>query len=175
MKVLPVIAVALMACADLTDAWAVNAYKATNLKGTKATLSGKSRSGSKCYKINNMKGPNLGGKVGSLKIKTYDTKAKSLCKFAFYSSSNCKKGRGDACDGYGTFTFSGSAKMKYYSMKVSCGKLNYKRSEIDGDGEWNATASALDDIDMADLEEGEEYFDPEEWDEADLGEWFVEE
>jgi len=177
MKLLSVLAVALVACADVTAAWSVTVYSKPHFKGSHSTKSGKGGTGSACHKISGFKGPNLSGKVTSIKYTSFNKKYKSVCAAKFYKTSNCKGASGDGFDGYGHFSTDGSSPNRYYSMRTTCRRSNFKRSDIEGDGEFNATASALEDIDLADSEdwEYEEELDdpnglenPEEWDEEDV-------
>lgn len=69
--------------------------------------------GTKSYKTGKgFKGPNLAGKVGSVKFKSYDTKANTVCSVAFHTSSDYQKGRSDAFDGYGTFEKRGGGDLE---------------------------------------------------------------
>ncbi|SPO01874.1 uncharacterized protein DNG_04547 [Cephalotrichum gorgonifer] len=169
MKFLPVLALALMAYTDVADAWSLKVYKKPNFKGAYSYMNGKSKSGGKCRKLSALHGPNMSGISRSKSFKSYDTKANSLCSVAFYHTKNCSGGKGDAGEGYGTFTWSGSAKDGYYSFYIKCGKL--KRRDLEG-GEWNATEAALADIDLSD-EYDHEFDDVEglEWEEDDDGDF----
>jgi hypothetical protein len=177
MKLLSVLAIALVACTDVTAAWSVTVYSKPHYKGSHSTKSGNGGTGSACHKISGFKGPNLSGKVTSFKYTSFNKKHKSVCAIKFYESSNCKGSYGDGFDGYGQYLMDGSSPSRYYSIRTTCKRTNLKRSGIEGGEDFNATASALEDINLADSQDWEyeeesddldDLEDPEEWDVEDV-------